>query len=83
MSQTGTSISMVLSVSSACLIALLFETPGLPLTQSPIEMVWPVGSFGFMYVALLPGGVRLATRDGSLGPPVQLSQPKLPGCVPL
>lgn len=31
----------------------------------------------------MPGGVRLATKTGTVVSPVQLSQPKLPGCVPL
>jgi hypothetical protein len=45
--------------------------------------MWSLASTGLTLVALSLGGVRLVTRVGSLVFPVQVSQPKLPGFVPL
>src|SRR4051812_21729306 len=76
-------MSIVLSVSKAARMSVAFATPGLLKIQSCSEMVWSAGLFGLIYVLLLPGGVRLALKTGTVVSPVQVSQPKLPGWMPL
>src|SRR5215210_8986146 len=76
-------MSRVFRVSSALRTPDASATPGRPCTQSPTEIRWSPGLFGLVYVPLLPGGVRLSIREGTLSAPDQVSQPKLPDWLPL